>query len=299
MIDSHVKKSGYKEFIAWLTLGILWGATFVGTSIGVQNFPSLLMGGSRFLIAGIAAFLITWTGNNLQNIRKQQLINSALMGIFMFGLGNGFVNVAQNYVSASITSIILATPPILVSLVDSYLPNGTRLHIKGWIGLVICFFAIIWMWLPEAREGGSRWLSLIMLLASSFFWAIGILYGRHHERIHYIWADVFVQCIAAGTFQLIAGTCLGMWGYWDNNLNGWMAILLLALIGTIIGNYCLMYIIDRVPPAKVMTYSYVNTVSAMFLGWLILDEAITGRMISAALVIIFGVILSQSSKIKK
>ncbi|NLW07217.1 MAG: EamA family transporter, partial [Clostridia bacterium] len=290
--------SKYKAFIAWLTLGILWGATFVATNIGVQNLPSLLMGGIRFLIAGLTAFIITGVIKGQYAMGRKQIINSIVMGILMFGLGNGLINVAQNYVSASITSIILATPPLIVSAVDSYLPNGTRLHFKGWIGLLVCFFAIIWMWMPQTGGGENGWSSLLLLVASSVFWAMGILYGRHNERIPYIWADVGVQCTAAGIFQLVIGTSFGMWADWHNNLPGWLAVLFLALIGTIVGNYCLVYIIDRMPPTKVTTYAYVNTVSAIFLGWLCLDEEITVRMMITAIVIILGVILSQSAKVK-
>lgn len=298
MLENFAEKDGSKAFIAWLTLGILWGITFVATNIGVQNLPSLLMGGIRFLIAGIVAMLIVFLASSWPKVTLKQLTNSALVGIFMFGLGNGCVNLAQNHVSASVTSIVLATPPIIVSLIDTFLPHGTRLQAKGWFGLIICFMAIFWMWMPEDQESSGSWSSLLLLMAASWAWAIGVLYGRHQERIPDIWTDVSVQCFAAGAFQVGVGSYMGMWASWENNLNGWLAILFLALIGTIIGNWCLVYIIDRMPPAKVMTYAYVNPVSAMLAGWLVLNEVITWRMIVAALIIIFGVILSQSSKVK-
>jgi drug/metabolite transporter (DMT)-like permease len=43
--------------------------------------------------------------------------------------------------------------------------------------------------------------------------------------------------------------------------------------------------------AKVGTYAYVNPIVAVFLGWAILDEPVTGRTLIAALVILVGVAL--------
>jgi len=41
------------------------------------------------------------------------------------------------------------------------------------------------------------------------------------------------------------------------------------------------------------TYAYVNPVVAVLLGWLVLDEAITGRTIAAMVLILGAVLLIQ------
>ena len=293
-----IKDYGSKAFIAWLTLGILWGATFVGANIGVQHLPALLMGGTRFFIAAITALFLSLPQNAWRNIKKRQILHSALMGGLMFGISNGFISVAQVWVSSSLTAIILATPPIMVALIDSYLPGGIRLSCKGWAGLLTSFGAIFWMWLPHMDMAGIGWFPLILLLLASFFWALGMLAGRHLPRIPNAWADISIQCFTAAAMQIGVGSCLGMWAHWHSNLPGWLAILFLALIGTVIGNYCLVYILGRMPPAKVMTYAYVNPVAAMLLGVLLLREILAMRMIIAALIILAGVSLCQNAAVE-
>jgi drug/metabolite transporter (DMT)-like permease len=49
---------------------------------------------------------------------------------------------------------------------------------------------------------------------------------------------------------------------------------------------------------KVSVLSYVNVVVALFLGWLILDETITSRIIIAASLIIGGVFIVNYKKAK-
>jgi len=52
-------------------------------------------------------------------------------------------------------------------------------------------------------------------------------------------------------------------------------------------------------PAKVYTYTYVNPIVAVFLGWLILHEPVTPRTFAVAAVIIAGVATITIAKVKK
>ena len=49
------------------------------------------------------------------------------------------------------------------------------------------------------------------------------------------------------------------------------------------------YLIDNVTPGMLSTYSYVNPVVALFLGWLILNEEINSQIIIASTLILVGV----------
>jgi drug/metabolite transporter (DMT)-like permease len=50
-----------------------------------------------------------------------------------------------------------------------------------------------------------------------------------------------------------------------------------------------VWLLQNAPISKVSTYAYVNPVVAIFLGWLILDEAITSKIIIGATVIVASV----------
>ena len=56
------------------------------------------------------------------------------------------------------------------------------------------------------------------------------------------------------------------------------------------------YLSQTVAPSVATTFSYVNPVVAMALGWLLFSEPITWRMVIAVAVIVTGVCLIVSSK---
>jgi drug/metabolite transporter (DMT)-like permease len=54
-----------------------------------------------------------------------------------------------------------------------------------------------------------------------------------------------------------------------------------------------------VQPSKVATYTYVNPVIAVFLGWFILNEAITPLTIIAIVAIVLSVVLITTQRKKQ
>ena len=56
-----------------------------------------------------------------------------------------------------------------------------------------------------------------------------------------------------------------------------------------------MWLLRNAPTSLVSTYAYVNPVIAVFLGWLFLNEALSGRTLAAAAIIVAGVAMIIST----
>lgn len=74
------------------------------------------------------------------------------------------------------------------------------------------------------------------------------------------------------------------------------AVFYLAIFGSILGYMSYIYALTRLPSTQVSIFNYVNVVIALFLGWLILDEEVTIKMIFATVLIITGVIVANYPK---
>ena len=75
-----------------------------------------------------------------------------------------------------------------------------------------------------------------------------------------------------------------------------LAVLYLALFGSVITYVAYSYLITQWPSTKVSVLSYVNVVVALFFGWLILDEVVSVKMIFATILIICGVFIVNYKK---
>jgi drug/metabolite transporter (DMT)-like permease len=65
----------------------------------------------------------------------------------------------------------------------------------------------------------------------------------------------------------------------------------LVVFGSLVGFTAYIWLLGVTSIAKAGTYAYVNPIVAVFLGWAILGEAVTSRMLLAAGVILVGVAL--------
>jgi drug/metabolite transporter (DMT)-like permease len=83
------------------------------------------------------------------------------------------------------------------------------------------------------------------------------------------------------------------------SLQSIFALLYLIVMGSLVAYMAYIWLLTVRPPSLVGTYAYVNPVVAVFLGWLIADEAISQQQMIALIVILAGVILVNFSKEQK
>jgi drug/metabolite transporter (DMT)-like permease len=83
-----------------------------------------------------------------------------------------------------------------------------------------------------------------------------------------------------------------MKGFAPSNISGQSAAALfyLALAGTVIGFAAYVWLLDNVSTALVSTYTFVNPVVAVLLGWTFLGEHPTGGMFLGAILVVASVI---------
>src|SRR5262249_20682519 len=75
----------------------------------------------------------------------------------------------------------------------------------------------------------------------------------------------------------------------------WVSLAYLAIFGSIIAFTAFTYLLRVTTPQRVNTSSYINPLVAVFLGWALAGEVVTGRMLVGALVIVTSVLLIRSA----
>src|SRR5439155_3974367 len=104
--------------------------------------------------------------------------------------------------------------------------------------------------------------------------------------------------IIAGAVNMTIAIALGDLHRADWTKSSIWAIAYLVTGGSLLGFTAYVWLLEHVPTAKVATYAYVNPIVAVLLGALILHEKIDGYIIAGSAVIVGGVVLVTTSKIK-
>jgi drug/metabolite transporter (DMT)-like permease len=73
--------------------------------------------------------------------------------------------------------------------------------------------------------------------------------------------------------------------------SGWIALAYLVAFGSLLAYTAYSYLLANAPISLIGTYAYVNPVVAVFLGWLILSEHVTAKILLGGAVVVLGVAL--------
>ena len=107
------------------------------------------------------------------------------------------------------------------------------------------------------------------------------------------------EMLGGGALLLIVGALSGELSHFDIHLiSGTSAAGLIYLItfGSLIGFTSYIWLLDKVSPARLGTYAYVNPIVAVVLGWAIAGERLSVRTGVAAAIVICAVALITTAR---
>jgi len=288
--------------LAFASLYFFWGSTYTAIRIGAAQMPALLLAGTRFLIAG--AILLAWCGWRGMRLKwspKTMLVLGAV-GLLLLGGGNVGLVYAERTVPSGLASLAQAVVPLYVALIEMALPGGEPLPARGWMGVVLGIGglgALLWPSLQNGLAGDSvRLWAIASLLAGALSWTVGSILSRRARLPVNIFVAAAWQMLIAGAFSTLLGTVLGEWPQFHVNAAGIGSLAYLVTGGSLLGYTAFIYLIDKVPMAKVASYAYVNPVVAVLMGIFLLHERPERTEFVGMAAIIVAVFLLTTAQIK-
>lgn len=288
-----------KLVVSLLAVAIVWGTTYLGIRIAVETIPPWFVTTMRQSMAALILLIILLRNKEFKWIGWPSMRRQMLLSTLMIVVANGMTTVAEQTIPSGLTSLLNALSPIAVFL-GSVAIGLQKPTLKGFIGVIIGFLGVAFIF----RDGigdllDPNYKTGIMFLAIAILgWASGTIYAKKytHESSNII-LDLFYQFIFSAVVQLVLAFIFSPTiepSSWSLQSLG--AVVYLAVFGSVIGFFCYIYALKKVTATEVSILSYFNTVIAIFLGWLILDEVITIDLLIATVLIIVGVFITNYKK---
>ncbi len=288
-----------KLILALTGVALIWGTTYLGIRVAVSSIPAWYVTAIRQTIASLIILVILMKQKELKWIGWSNLKRQILLSVLMVVIANGMTTVAEKTIPSGLTSLINATNPLLVFLGCVFL-GIQKASLKGFIGVFIGFLGIVFIFrdgISDLLEPGYR-NGILSLVIAVTGWTIGTIYSKKHSgKPQYIFLNLFYQFVFSAIVQL--GLALVFSG--KANVSEWkaesiFAAVYLAIFGSVLGYFCYHYALKKVSASEVSILTYFNTVIAIFLGWLILNEHVDLDLIVATVLIIAGVFITNYKK---
>jgi drug/metabolite transporter (DMT)-like permease len=296
MSHEHPDSGGSRKTklaLAFASVYLVWGSTYLAIRFAVETIPPYLMGGGRFVISGIVLYLwARWRGAPAPSRREWR--DAAVVGTLLLAGGNGAVGWAEQRVPSGITALLVASVPMWMVLIDWGRPHGKRPSKVVGVGLLIGLVGVGVLAAPgfSGAGGSATAFGAVVLILGSIAWAAGSIYSRQGARPASAEMSTAIQMITGSIALMIIGVAAGELGRFHpaavttRSFLGWAY---LVTFGSLVGFTAYSYLLRETTPAKATTYAYVNPVVAVLLGWAFAGEPITMRTVVAAGIILASV----------
>lgn len=202
MTESVDKKKGWILFIAGLFFAILWPSAAAATKFGLEAAQPFVICIARFFTAGIIMLFITHVVMRNRTPSKTEWKQLAIYGLLNISLYLGLYVLAMQQVSAGLGSLAIATNPVFISLITTFV-FGQQLRWITVLSLLLCMTGVLLAAWPLLQTSFATPLGIGILLTSMIIYSIGTIYFSRKN-----WSDLHIltingwQTILGGVFLL-------------------------------------------------------------------------------------------------
>jgi drug/metabolite transporter (DMT)-like permease len=283
----------WKIAIAFFAVYVCWGMTYLAMRVAVVDIPPHLLSGSRFVVAGVVLYAWARLKGEAPPTARQWRAAVVIGGLLLLG-GNASVAWAEERVPSGLAAVLIAVAPIWMVGME-WARGGTRPTKRVILGLLLGLLGV--GLLVSSRASASSRVdprgALILILASAS-WAWGSVISKSAPLPRSPFLATSMEMIGGGLLLLLTAGVAGQFAQFQPaQVSGSAALAwtYLVVFGSLVGFTAYIWLLGVTSIAKAGTYAYVNPIVAVLMGWAILHEQVTSRMLLAAAVILVGVAL--------
>ena len=291
--------SSGKKLTGFIALSLIWGTTWLVIKIGLDGMPPFLGVGLRFIAAGAIVVSIGFIKERKVSFSLALLKLTLIIGILMFTISYSAVYWAEQYISSGMASIMFSTLPFYVAAFASIILKNERLNKLRVMGMIVGVAGTALIFSENLSV--KNFIELMALLAVSVSpisaaFAVVITKKNIHTHNRYL---------LNGGSMLVGGiTTLSIHFIFDGNahliwnINSIGALIYLTLIGSALAFSIHFWMLLHVEATTLSFVTIVSPVVALFLGYIILSENLSGLQFAGSALVIGGVLISEVLGVK-
>lgn len=286
-----------KAYLALTVTSIVWGTTWVASKMGVKHMPAFELASIRQFLGGsiyVLFFLIK--GEKLPTAK--QFLWLIPMAFLMFVSANGIATYGLQFITSGLAALIAALYPLSVVLIERFYFKAIKITPPTLLGLLLGLIGIGFIFYKDSLQahGSNYMLGVGLSLFAMFCWSVGsILIARNKIDIN--------AYNSIGWQMLISSACMALFTLYTGNYIplqqipaiSWGVIIYMVIGGSIFAFVSFIYSMKHLHPAIASLYAYINPIVAIWVGSLLLGEAMTWNSIIGTICTLAGVYLVNRS----
>lgn len=285
-----------RGFAALISLGALWGASFLFIRVAVPELGAFVLVAARVGLAALALTLFALAGRRALKLWGLWL-PLLFVGFFNTAVPFSLISAAEVHLTASLAAILNSTTVMFTALVAAFWLGDplTARKISG-VLLGVLGVAVLVGWDPLP-------LSPVVLLSVAAVLGASLCYGIGGVFTKRVFAGVPSLTLAAGQQTAAAGFMIPLAATDLPNetpsVTAALCVLALAIPSTAVAYLLFFYLIRTVGPTSTSTVTLIVPVFGLLFGVLFLGEPVGWGTVIGLLIILCSVVLVTGISVGK
>ncbi len=273
-----------RNYLLFALLCVIWGIPYLFIKVALTDFspPTVVL-----LRTGIAAVIMLPLALSRGELQAALKVFPWVLVFALVEMAGPWLllNDAETRVSSGLGALMIATTPLIGTIIGAFLGDRSAWHSKRLIGLAVGFAGVAGLVSLDITGGQADLRSILQLLVVSFGYAAApAMAARKFAGISNFGVIALSVAVVAAIY-LIPG--IYTWPNHPPSLKSIGSVMVLGVICTALAFIIFFALIKGIGAVRITLVTYINPAVAVSLGIIFLNEPITiGTIVGFPLVLI-------------
>jgi drug/metabolite transporter (DMT)-like permease len=284
-----------RGWAAFAAMSLIWGVPYLFIKIAVDDGVSpVFLSFVRVALGAALLLALSWRAGVLGQLRGRWAWIAAY-AVIEITLPFPLIAAGEQYVSSSLTAILIASVPLIVALLAIRFDRAERATGVRLVGLVIGFAGVIVLVGIDVAGNADELLgAVLILLASCGYAAAPMILKRKFPDVDPRASMGATLLLATALLAIPAAFTAPSEMPTDEAL---ASLVILGIVCTALALVVFSFLIVEVGPGRALVITYINPVVAVVLGVIVLGESLGPGAIAGLLLILAGSWLSTDGRL--
>jgi drug/metabolite transporter (DMT)-like permease len=281
-----------KHWIAFISLGVIWSASFLWIKIAVREVGPFTLVGFRVVFGALTGILAAALLHTPWPRDRATWFTCAILGITSVAVPFVLISWGETVIDSAIASILNACVPLFTIVLAHYFLRDDRMTLQKVMGLLMGFGGVVILLSRDFQAGEhSSFLGQAAVVLASLFYAGSTVFARKKTG--------HIPGLVRGTAPLVTASIF-MWAFipfietpviLPTLPISWLALLWLGVLGSGLALYLWYYLLHEIGPTRTTLVSYIFPLGGVVLGVIFLHEQLTWQLFVGALLIVVSLVV--------
>ena len=286
------------DYFLLTILALIWASAFFNIKIATYSYGPLTIAFLRIFFGAIPVILLCY----LKKIKIEAFSKDwhwfAAIGIINLVIPFFLIAYGVQKVQSNLAAILMASTPLTASALAHFFTKNEKINLIKSLGILVGFSGIVFLFSDNLLVNKNNFFSAFLILFGSCFYVIGGLLTLKisNKKNENVTASILIW----GTIVLLP-ISLFFEQPWNlaPRLDSTLALIYLGIFSTGIAWLLRFYILKHNGLVFQAQVAYLIPIFGVILGFIILNEAITYKVLISLIAVIIGIyVVKKGSKIK-